>query len=81
MLFDRLEKQLKGTTHEHLLKEVYGGTIANEIISRQCTHSSEREEVFYSLPLEVKGKRNLYESLDLYVQGDPLEGKETTHTI
>ncbi len=35
---------------------------------------SEREEKFFTLQLEVKHKRNILESLDLFVEGEMLEG-------
>lgn len=35
---------------------------------------SEREENFFTISLEIKGKKNILESLDFYVQGDILEG-------
>lgn len=74
MLVDRLERQLRGTSGEALLKELFGGTISHQIISRECAHGSEREETFYTLGLEVKNKKTLAESLDLFVQADSLEG-------
>ena len=75
------------------MKRLFGGTLTNQIISKECGHLSEREESFYTLSLEIKNKKNIQvfilainneiaklidsltrESLDLYVQGDVLEG-------
>jgi ubiquitin C-terminal hydrolase len=56
------------------LKHFFGGTIVNQIISRECEHTSEREESFFTFSVEVKNKRHLLESLELFVQGDMLEG-------
>jgi hypothetical protein len=74
MLVDRLERQLRATSGEALLKELFGGTISHQILSRECAHGSEREETFYTLGLEVKNKKTLAEGLDLFVQADSLEG-------
>jgi len=46
----------------------------NQIISKECSHRSEREENFMNLQLEVKNKHKLSESLELFVQGDMLDG-------
>lgn len=71
MLFDKLERALK---KNNILKDCFGGTIINQIISKGCEHVSEREEGFFTLSLEVKDKKHILESLDLYVVGDMLEG-------
>lgn len=73
-LFDRLEKSTKGTQQEKILKDFFGGQFAQQIVSRECEHVSEREEDFFNLSVEVKGKRKLEESLDLFVKGDLLDG-------
>jgi hypothetical protein len=143
MLFDKLEKCLKGTQQERILQDCFGGKVVNQIICKetvrvgdqvQCAESlshaliplfllsspllvsspllasspsllsslshvgesrivcnaglkrsmqvfgldnpfkSEREEKFFTLQLEVKHKRNILESLDLFVEGEMLEG-------
>jgi ubiquitin C-terminal hydrolase len=51
----------------------------NQIISRECEHTSEREESFFTFSVEVKNKRSLLESLELFVQGDMLEGDNKYH--
>ena len=71
MLFDKLERALK---KNNILKEFFGGTIINQIISKGCEHVSEREEGFFTLSLDVKDKKHIRESLDLFVVGDMLEG-------
>ncbi|KAG0229118.1 hypothetical protein BGW42_001784 [Actinomortierella wolfii] len=74
ILFDRLENQLKGTPQEQLLKNVYGGKLVQQIKSKDCEHISEREDSFFSIQCEVKNKRSVEESLELYVQGEILDG-------
>ena len=56
-----------------IFQEFFGGKIAHQIISKECEHVSEREEPFLALQVEIK--KNLYESLDLFVEGDLLEGE------
>jgi hypothetical protein len=48
--------------------------LSNELICKGCPHSSARDEAFYSIGLEIKNKRNLQESLELFVKGEMLEG-------
>lgn len=43
-------------------------------MSKECSHVVEREEKFFTLSVEIKNKKNITESLELYVEGDMLEG-------
>eukprot|EP01132_Coremiostelium_polycephalum_P001351 gene1351-1706_t len=74
MLFDKLEFTLKGTPKEKLLNEYFGGANVNQFISQECPHVSEREEPFYTISLEVKNKKEIQESLQLYVESETLDG-------
>jgi ubiquitin carboxyl-terminal hydrolase 34 len=58
-----------------MLKKNFGGSLCNQIISKECGHVSERQESFFTLSLEIKNKRSILESLDLYIEGDVLEGE------
>lgn len=75
MLFDKLERTIKGTNKENVLKEFFGGVLTNQIASLECGHTSERNEDFFTLSVDVKNKKRLEDSLELYVQGDLLEGQ------
>jgi len=76
-LCDRLEEYLKNSSHADILKRVWCGTTASQLIGRGqgCSHQREREEVFYTVPLDIKGKNRIEEALELFVQGEPLEGE------
>lgn len=74
VLFDKLEHLLKGRAKEKLMDHIFGGKISNQLICKDCPHRSERSENFYILSLEVKNKRSIKESLELYVEGEMLEG-------
>ncbi|CAG8484216.1 6869_t:CDS:2, partial [Gigaspora rosea] len=73
-LFDRLENSVSGTPQATLLKDHFGGTLVQQIKSRDCGHISEKEESFFTLQCEVKNKKNVEESLELYVEGELLDG-------
>jgi ubiquitin C-terminal hydrolase len=74
LLFDRIEEGLKGSSNENLLDDTFRGHVVQQIISHECEHSSEREEPFYMVSVTVKNKANLRQALDLYVEGDKLDG-------
>ncbi|TMW55427.1 hypothetical protein Poli38472_010309 [Pythium oligandrum] len=52
----------------------FGGVLVNQILTEQG-HMSEREEKFFALSVEVAKKDHLTESLELYVQGETLDGE------
>ena len=72
--FDRLETILKGNPADSQIKRIFCGVLSNELICKGCPHYSEREEVFHTLGLQVKNKRNIHESLQSFIQGEMLEG-------
>jgi len=72
MLFDKLETL--DPRVDKLLKSLFGGTLVYQIISRECSHRSERSEPFTMLTAEVKNKSTLEDSLELYVAGEVLGG-------
>eukprot|EP00124_Ichthyophonus_hoferi_P001426 Ihof_evm2s74 gene=Ihof_evmTU2s74 len=77
MLFDKLETLLSSKKpHHDLIKKVFGGKLAQQVISKDdtCCHVSQREEDYFALQCEVKNKRSIQESLELYVEGEKLEG-------
>ncbi|CAM9309084.1 unnamed protein product [Discosporangium mesarthrocarpum] len=71
-LFDKLEGTSAGVGP--LIKQVFGGSLVYQIISRDCEHTSERTEPFLVLTAEVQAKATLEESLQLYVAGEMLTG-------
>mmetsp|Transcript_26886 Transcript_26886/g.88225 ORF Transcript_26886/g.88225 Transcript_26886/m.88225 type:complete len:2487 (+) Transcript_26886:54-7514(+) len=62
------------------MERVMGGKFVNQIICRACpAHRSEREEDYSFVPVDVRNKRNLIESLTAYVSGELLEGDNQWH--
>lgn len=78
-IMDRLETLFKGSSQEKALTELFGGEVVNQIIPQECPHVVERTEPFLNLSLEVKNKFQLDQCLDLYIQGDMLEGDNKFH--
>ncbi|KAK8194660.1 uncharacterized protein BKA78DRAFT_377808 [Phyllosticta capitalensis] len=75
LLMDQLESQLATNEDKQRLKNFYGGRSVNQIKSKDCHHVSETTETLFNLPLEVKGKDTLEESLRAYVEGESLDGE------
>ena len=74
LFIDRLEPFLKDVNKPDLIREIFGGSFANEIICADCPHRSEKVEGFLSLNLQIKGKTKLGDSLNSFVAGELLEG-------
>lgn len=55
-----------------VLQHRCSGKLCNQLIGAEavCPHVSERREDFFVLGLDVKGKRSITESLQLYVEGE-----------
>ena len=69
---DRLETLLAPNT---LVQDHFGGLQTTALIGKgTCSHLSFRTEPFLVLPLELKNKRSLNQSLDTLIQGEVLEG-------
>lgn len=67
VLLDKLEEGMKGKgTVDGAIKRIFAGTVKSFI---RCTHvcyESSRLEEFYDIQLDVKGCKNIYESLRQY---------------
>ncbi|GME35078.1 Peptidase C19 ubiquitin carboxyl-terminal hydrolase 2 [Neofusicoccum parvum] len=75
LLMDQLESELSNPEDKQRLRNFYGGRSVNQIKSKDCQHVSETSESLFNLPLEVKGKETLEDSLKSYVEGESLEGE------
>ncbi|KAL4505333.1 hypothetical protein ABPG72_002395 [Tetrahymena utriculariae] len=75
-LMDRLETLLKPSKNDFIIKNIFEGSLANELIGKGggCTHNSEREESFLAISLPTKSKKTLYECLQSFFQGEMLDG-------
>jgi len=74
LFLDRLETVLKRTQQKNTIKKHFGGVFANQIIGKDCPHTSTRKEPFLALNLQVKNKRTLQQCLESFVNGEMLQG-------
>lgn len=68
-LFDKLEGSMAD-----VLAKTFQGKLIHQMLSQECPHTSEREEIFNKISLTVKNKRSVQQAFDLYVEGDLLDG-------
>lgn len=74
LLNDRWEAQLRSPEAVRQFRSFYGGQLVTQTKSKECDHISEVMEPFSAIQCDIKGKRNLLESLDAYVEGEHMEG-------
>ena len=72
--FEILEPQIKGTSQEKEIQNIFYGRFANQMICIDCPHTSEIYENFTTISLQVKNKHSLEECLDSYVESEILQG-------
>jgi len=73
MIFDKLERHLKHTPFSHITDSVYGGRISNQMICHGCGKVRERIETFYTVSLEVRNMKSLYDSFEKSIAGETID--------
>ena len=72
ILFDSLEKEVKGTEYKDLVKNSFGFIFSSEIIN-DCSHNIDEETQCFHLNLSVKNKKNLSESLSDFMKSEMIK--------
>ncbi len=72
LFVDRLQSAIPAP-NKLLPNQVFGGVLEYQSVCKG-QHRSVRDEPFLTLSLNVKHKRSILDSLDLYVEGERLEG-------
>ncbi|EKX50612.1 hypothetical protein GUITHDRAFT_66749, partial [Guillardia theta CCMP2712] len=75
VLCDNLEEKMKGTIVDGEVPRLFRGKLQNFVKCINVDFSSLREEEFYDLSLNVKGCKNIEESLMKYVEVEKLDGE------
>jgi len=76
-LIDRISELVKKSEqHKDCFREVMGGLFEHQLIGKgECLHCKvSRDEEFFTIPLEVKTKKNIEESLKAFTEGSEVEG-------
>ena len=73
---DKIEQKLANTKNENIIKYFFMGR-QNDVLTfeEDCTHHRSNESQFYSIQLQVQGKKDIYESLDSLIEGEKMYGE------
>ncbi|KAL1494339.1 hypothetical protein ABEB36_009953 [Hypothenemus hampei] len=74
VLLDKLESKMKGTCVEGTVPKLFEGKMLSYIRCKNVDYSSTRSETFYDIQLNIKGKKNIYESFKDYIAKETLDG-------
>ncbi|XP_032580109.1 ubiquitin carboxyl-terminal hydrolase 7 isoform X2 [Drosophila sechellia] len=74
VLLDKLESKMKGTILEGTIPGLFEGKMSSYIKCKNVDYNSTRYETFYDIQLNIKDKKNIYESFQDYVAPETLEG-------
>ncbi|KAL5273891.1 USP7 family protein [Megaselia abdita] len=74
VLLDKLESKMKGTCVEGTVPHLFEGKMKSYIKCKNVDCTSNRLETFYDIQLNIKGKKNIYESFQDYIAAETLEG-------
>eukprot|EP01119_Soliformovum_irregulare_P023222 TRINITY_DN8089_c0_g2_i3.p1 TRINITY_DN8089_c0_g2~~TRINITY_DN8089_c0_g2_i3.p1 ORF type:complete len:1165 (-),score=386.65 TRINITY_DN8089_c0_g2_i3:60-3554(-) len=81
VLFDALEKVLKGTDQENLINGLYQGEMKDFVRCKECNHESSRADKYLDIPLVIRGfgettaVKSVEEALGKFTATELLEGK------
>jgi ubiquitin carboxyl-terminal hydrolase 7 len=74
VLLDNLENKMKGTVVEGTIPKLFEGKMESYVRCTNVDYRSCREEPFFDIQLNVKGKKNVKDSFKDYVAEETLEG-------
>ncbi|XP_076275617.1 ubiquitin-specific protease 7 isoform X3 [Rhynchophorus ferrugineus] len=74
VLLDKLESKMKGTCVEGTVPKLFEGKMLSYIRCKNVNYSSTRSETFYDIQLNIKGKKNIFESFKDYIAKETLDG-------
>lgn len=74
-LLTKMQEELKPIDQAEVVQRTFESSTVSTIRGLSpCSHSSEREETHFTIPIEVKNKRSVCESLATFVQKEMMEG-------
>ena len=71
---DKIEQKLKNTKNENIMKYFFMGR-QNDVLKFEngCNHHRIHESQFYSIQLQVHGKKDVYDSLNSLIEGEKMD--------
>ena len=74
-LLTKMEEELRPLGCADKVQRTFQSTTVNTIRGlAPCTHQSKRDETHFTIPIEVKNKRSVRESLETLIQKETMEG-------
>ena len=75
-LTDSVDEALKALGHEQIMNRTLVGVYSDQKICKGCPHRYCKEQPFNVISIDIRNHSNLYDSLEQYVKGELLEGKD-----
>ncbi|XP_066265443.1 ubiquitin carboxyl-terminal hydrolase 7-like isoform X1 [Branchiostoma lanceolatum] len=75
VLLDNMESKMRGTCVEGTIPRLLEGKMISFIKCKHIDYMSSRTEPFYDIQLNIKGKKNLYESFQDYIATETMDGE------
>ncbi|KAK2192630.1 hypothetical protein NP493_27g01010 [Ridgeia piscesae] len=74
VLLDNIEMKMKGTCVEGAIPKLFEGKMLSYIKCKHIDYMSSRTELFYDIQINIKGKKDIYESFKDYITVETLDG-------
>lgn len=74
VLLENMESKMKSTCVDGTIPKLFEGKMLSYIRCKHVNYCSQKEEAFYDIQLNVKGKKNVIESFRDYVTVESLDG-------
>ncbi|XP_037936692.1 ubiquitin carboxyl-terminal hydrolase 7 [Teleopsis dalmanni] len=74
VLLDKLESKMKGTCLEGTIPGLFEGKMSSYIKCKNVDYNSTRYETFYDIQLNIKDKKNIFDSFQDYIASENLDG-------
>lgn len=75
VLLDNMESKMKGTCVEGTIPKLFEGKMLSYIRCKHVNYDSKREETFFDIQLNIKGKKSVSESFKEYCTVETLDGE------
>ncbi|KAK3090560.1 hypothetical protein FSP39_012693 [Pinctada imbricata] len=74
VLLENMESKMKGTVVDSTIPKLFEGKMLSYIRCKHVDYCSQKEEAFYDIQLNLKGKKNVLESFADYIKEESLDG-------
>jgi ubiquitin carboxyl-terminal hydrolase 7 len=75
VLLDNIENKMKGTNVDGIIPRLFEGKMISYVKCKNVDYESRRTEGFYDIQLNIKGKKDIYESFKDYITVETLDGE------